>query len=185
MIKINLEILTEISFDWSSIVKFIEVDTDSIKLKIKGEDMNWSFIPNFPACQTIDLNDYFDFNKNVPIYIKFNLNKIPNLGVQLKVDDKKKHLIRRTLESNMFDYDGIPLKIKNLNSGMFYRFSLDFFETFNLKSDSGKNCEDYPTKTFSSYKDCDMDFVYNKMRNQYKLMPFWAAKTLDEVTNRM
>lgn len=48
MIKINLEILTEISFDWSSIVEFIEVDTDSIKLKIKGEDMNWSFIPNFP-----------------------------------------------------------------------------------------------------------------------------------------
>ena len=69
MIKINLEILTEISFDWSIIVEFIEAETDSIKLKIKGEDMNWSFIPNFPACQTIDLNDYFDFNKNVPIYI--------------------------------------------------------------------------------------------------------------------
>ena len=83
----------------------------------------------------------------------------------------------------MFDYDGIPLKIENLNSGMFYRFSLAFFETFNLKSDSGKNCEDYPTETFSSYRDCDMDFVYNEMRSQYKFMPFWAAKTLDEVTS--
>ena len=146
--------------------------------------MNWSFIPIFPACQTIDLNDYFDFNnKNIPIYIKFDFKKISNLGVQLKVIDKKKHLTRRPLESNMFDYDGIPLKIEELTSGMFYRFSLAFFETINLKSDAGKNCEDYPTETFSNYRDCDMDFVYNEMRNQYKFMPFWAAKTLDEVTN--
>ena len=25
-------------------------------------------------------------------------------------------------------------------------------------------------------------FVYNKMKNHHKIMPFWAAKTLDEVT---
>ena len=84
--------LMDIAFDWSSIVSLIEVtNTDSIKLNIKGKEMNWSSFPNFPACQTIDLNDYFDLNKNVPIYIKFNFNKIPNLGVQLKVGDKKKH----------------------------------------------------------------------------------------------
>ena len=184
MIKFNLEILTAIAFDWSSIVKLIEViNTDSIKQKIKGEDMNWSFIPNFPACQTIDLNDYFDFNKNIPIYIKIYFNKIPNLGVELKVCDRKKCLTQRTLESNMFDYNGIPLKIEQLTSGMSYRFAFAFFQTIHLKSDAGQNCEDYPTETFSSYRDCDMDFVYNEMRSQYKFMPFWAAKTLDEVTN--
>ena len=176
--------MSKIAFDWSSILKLIEVtNTDNMKIRIKGEDIKWSLIPNFPACQTIDLNDHFDFNKNVPIYIKFKFNKIPNLGVQLKVGDIKKYLTRRTLESNIFDYDGIPLKMENLTSGMFYRFSLALFETINLKSDLGKHCQDYPIETFSNYRDCDMDFVYNEMRNQYKFMPFWAAKTLDEVTS--
>ena len=176
--------MSEIAFDWSSILKSIEVtNTDNIKIRIKGEDIKWSLIPNFPACQTIDLNDHFDFNKNVPIYIKFKFNKIPNLGVQLKVGDIKKYLTRRTLESNIFDYDGIPLKMESLISGMFYRFSLALFETIHLKSDPGKHCQDYPIETFSNYRDCDMDFVYTEMRNHYKFMPFWAAKTLDEVTN--
>ena len=178
--------MSEIAFDWSRILKLIEVtNTDNIKIKIQGEDVKWTFIPNFPACQTIDLNDHFDFNKNVPIYIKFKFNKIPNLGVQLKIGDIKKSLIRRTLESNIFDYDGIPLRMENLTSGMFFRFSLALFETINLESDPGKRCQDYPIEKFSTYRDCDMDFVYNEMRTKYKFMPFWAAKTLDEVTNFM
>ena len=53
----------------------------------------------------------------------------------------------------------------------------------NLKSDPGKRCQDYPIEKFSTYRDCDMDFVYNEMRTKYKFMPFWAANTLDEVTD--
>ena len=175
--------MSEIAFNWSSIVKLIEVtNTENIRIKITGEEMKWSLIPNFPACQIINLNDHVDFSKNVPVYIKFKFNKIPNLGVQLKVGDIRKYLTRRTLESNIFDYDGIPLKMENLTSGMFYRFSLALFETISLKSDTAKQCQDYPTENFASYRDCDMDFVHDEMKNRYNFMPFWAAKTLDEVT---
>ena len=111
------------------------------------------------------------------------MNKIPNLSFQVKIEDERKSLSRRTLESQNFDYDGIPLDIENLTSSMFFGFSLALFETINLESDSGQNCINYPTEKFPNYRECDMDFVYKEMKNNYKVMPFWAAKTLDEVTN--
>ena len=111
------------------------------------------------------------------------MNKIPNLSFQVKIEDERKSLTRRTLESQTFDYDGIPLEMENLTSSMYYEFAVALFETIHLESDSGQNCMNYPTEKFKSYRDCDMDFVYKEMKNNYKVMPFWAAKTLDEVTN--
>ena len=52
----------------------------------------------------------------------------------------------------------------------------------NLEMDPGVSCKNYPTEKFSSYQDCDESFVYNLMKNKYKIMPFWAARKLDEVT---
>ena len=66
---------------------------------------------------------------------------------------------------------------------MVKRFILTLSQIINLDSDPGSTCSHYPNKDFSSYKECDEDFVYNEMKKKYKLMPFWAAKSLDEVTN--
>ena len=111
------------------------------------------------------------------------MNKIPNLSFQVKIEDKRKSLNQRTLQSQNFDYDGIPLIIENLTYSMYHEFTLSLFETIHLEIDSGQNCKNYPSDNFSNYRECDMDFVYNEMKNKYKIMPFWAAKTLDEVTN--
>ena len=129
------------------------------------------------------MNDHFDFKKEVLHHVRFTFNKIPNLSCQVIVEDERKSLTRRTLKSETFDYDGIPLVIENLTSGMLYEINLALFETIHLESDSGQNCKNYPSEKFSNYRKCDMDFVYNEMKNKYKIMPFWAAKTLDEVTN--
>ena len=113
------------------------------------------------------------------------MHKIPNLSFQVRIEDERKSLTRRTLKSETFDYDGIPLVIESLKRGMQmqYDVNLALFETIHLESDSGQNCINYPSEKFSHYRKCDMDFVYNEMKNKYKIMPFWAAKTLDEVTN--
>ena len=140
-------------------------------------------MPQYPACQSVNLNDHFDFRKDVLSYVEFVMNKIPNLSFQVKIEDERKSLTRRTLESQNFDYDGIPLDIENLTSSMFYGFSLALFETIYLEKDPGQNCKNYPSEKFLNYRECDMDFVYKEMKNKYKIMPFWAAQNLDEVTN--
>ena len=48
--------------------------------------------------------------------------------------------------------------------------------------DPGVSCKNYPTDKFSSYQECDESFVYSLMKNYFKIMPFWAARNLDEVT---
>ena len=130
----------------------------------------------------LNLNDYFDFSKTFTI-VEFYFNDIPNLAVSIKVEDIKKSLPKRPLSSNNNDYNGVPLKIENLTSNKFYEFSLTLSETLNLEVDSVKNCKNYPTEKFPSYIECDMEFVYNEMKNRYRIMPFWAAQNLEEVTN--
>ena len=178
------EVLSDISFNWSNIVKSIDVTTTDSKNMVKeGKNMIWSLMPQYPACQTIDLNEYFDFKTNVPSYIEFNFNKISNLGVKIKIGDKRRSLTRRTLESSYFDYEGVPIEIENLKSGVFYEYTIKLLETNSIKVGNGKSCVDYPTSKFSSFNHCDMVYVYNEMKNKYKIMPFWAARNLDEVTN--
>ena len=33
------------------------------------------------------------------------------------------------------------------------------------------------------YRECDENFVYNEMVKNYSMMPFWAAKKIDEITD--
>ena len=179
----TLEVLAEVSYDWAGIVDSIWIaDANQKWFPIYGKNITWSSHPQYPACQVLNLNDYFDFSKTFTI-VEFYFNDIPNLAVSIKVEDIKKSLPKRPLSSNNNDYNGVPLKIENLTSNKFYEFSLTLSETLNLEVDSVKNCKNYPTEKFSSYIECDMEFVYNEMKNKYKIMPFWAAKNLEEVTN--
>ena len=170
------------AFDWASIVRSIlVVNADSKTLIIKGKDIQWSHIPQYPACQIIDLNDYMDFLKHVPLYIKIFFNKIPNLLAIIKLEDRRKSLSNRPVLSN----EGFALQIEDLTSGKHYDYSLTIFEKINPEAgqDNEKGCRNYPTEKFLNYSECDMDFVYNEMKDKYKIMPFWAAKTLNDVTN--
>ena len=145
--------------------------------------MNWSPIQQYPACQTLDLHEYLDFQKSVPLYVELIFNRVKNLAVTVKIEDRRKSLLKRSLNLNIFDYEGIPLQIADLRTGIFLDLSLTVSNTIDLESDTGIECTNYPSNEFTSYRECDESFVYNEMKNSYNLMPFWAAKTLDEVTN--
>ena len=127
----------------------------------------------------VDLNDYMDLAKHVPSYFNVWFNKIPNLSVILKLEDRGKSLSKRPLLSN----EGFPLQIGNLSLGEYHEYSFNLFEKINLEAVTGKGCRNYPTEKYISYRECDMDFVYNELKSKYKIMPFWAAKSLSEVTN--
>ena len=48
--------------------------------------------------------------------------------------------------------------------------------------DPDKNCKNYPYNNFSSYRECDEDFVYKEHLNRFKIFPFWVTENMQEVT---
>ena len=60
---------------------------------------------------------------------------------------------------------------------------IKFAQTKYLKQDKSKNCEEYPTTKYTSYKQCDEEFVIETIKKNYPFMPMWAALDLKEVTN--
>ena len=103
------------------------------------------------------------------------------MSIILRVEDKRKALSKRSLESDIIDYDGARIEFDLMKS-----VSLDYYLTISQKIDIeshiSKKCSNYPTQDFTSYRDCDEKFVYDQMKHTYNLMPFWAAKKVDEIT---
>ena len=57
-------------------------------------------------------------------------------------------------------------------------------QTIDSSLDADKKCKNYPHGKFSSYRECDEAFVYDMFDHKYKLMPFWVAKNMEEVTEQ-
>ena len=184
---IYLDIMANVSFPWEKIVSYIKIwfsgdEYDSRKI-VRGEDIKWSLTPQYPACQIIDLVQYFDISsKNVPEIIYIRYDKIYNLRLTLNIEDKRKSLSKRTLKSNYMNYEGTPIVVEDLLSPKMKSFYLTISQTIDLETDQGKNCINYPTEEFENFQECDETFVYDEMKNIYKFMPFWAARTSDEIT---
>ena len=131
----------------------------------------------FPNCQTLRINC-----SSPPDRIFFHFKNYHMFDdVTVLIEDRMKALRRRLSKSNSLDYFGPPIKTRRL-SPRIDRFILSFAQTIDLEEDPGSMCTKYPTKTFTSFHECDEGFVYNEMRQKYNLMPFWAAKSLNEVT---
>ena len=130
----------------------------------------------FPTCKTLRIN-----YSQPPDRIFLNFKNNPIIDVTVLIEDRMKALRRRLSKSNSLDYFGPPIKTRRL-SPRSDRFILSFAQTIDLEEDTGSMCTKYPTKTFTSFHECDEGFVYNEMRQKYNLMPFWAAKSLNEVT---
>ena len=99
----------------------------------------------------------------------------------LVLQDNERVLIKRGLKAEIDSYDGKHIEF-DLENPMNRKYFISMKQNIHLEMESGINCKNYPYGDFSSYRDCDEDFVYNEMKNKHKVMPFWAAKNLDEVT---
>ena len=146
--------------------------------------MNWSEVPSSSGsstCQMLDIHDIL--NNSSPLIISFYFDRSieqRNLSVSLNIEDQKKALVKRNLRSHSQDYIGPQIQ---MNTKLNKKFFMTISQTLNIESDPGLNCKIYPNSQFKSYRDCDEAFVYNQMKSIYKIMPFWAARSLSEVTN--
>ena len=61
------EILDKVSYNWSKIVTDLWLYTSDLELyTISGTDLNWTPVFQYPLCQTLTLNEYFDLNEYTP-----------------------------------------------------------------------------------------------------------------------
>ena len=151
-------------------------------IKVDGQSLNWTVIPQFTACQSVDISNYFDLTETVHPLLVFQFKKQQNLGITIEIEDKRKALVRRSIKSNSFDYEGPQIELKDLSTPKIVYYQITLSQTIDLETDLGKRCKNYPNKNFSSYRECDENFVYNEVK-KYKLIPFWAAKKPGEITD--
>ena len=142
-------------------------------MKLSGNDM-FETENIFSNCRMLKMNSF-----SSPDRILFNIRN--SHSVTVLIEDRKKALRKRLLKSNSLDYEGSVIETKR-NISKIDRLLLTFSQTINLENEADNMCVEYPSEKFTSFYDCDENYVYQEMRQKYNLMPFWAAKTLDEVT---
>ena len=180
----SLEVLKGISFDWKSIVAEILVFGKTGKVKrVSGSDINWSLTPKFPACQTVELDHYFDLDNLTPETVMFYFNKTNNLAVDMYLEEKEFLVKNRKLKTSLFSYSGPKITIEDLDSITDIEMFFKVVQKLDSDLDKTKNCTNYPNEMFKSYKECDKKFVHEKMKQEFGIMPFWATDDLNEVTN--
>ena len=113
---ISIDVLSNVTFDWATIFNSIFFQTSSGKyLGVSGRSISWSPIPQFPACQTLNISHYFDVKSLVTArHFYFNFKKTKNLRLTLEIGDIRKSLIKRKLKSNGFDCEGTVIELKDL-----------------------------------------------------------------------
>ena len=176
------DVLSNVTFNWRHIVEEVSIlSWDEKWIKLPGENLSWYHHDLFPGCQNLQL-DQLDLNILRPKQILVDFYKVDNLGVSLLLEDKRKALKKRSITSNRLDYDGPFMEIENLKQPKRQKFVLRIKQTINLETDPDKRCKNYPVGQFRSYRECDEYFVYDYIKSQNHMMPFWATQSMDEVT---
>ena len=177
------EILSNIAFDWTSILKIIKIKSNNnLRFNIPSKNMNFSLeAPVFPACKSLDIAPILKNENITPMEIAFEFYKIENVGLFLYIEDRNKDL-KRPLKSAKLSYSGPSISNKNLNSPTRQSLILSVSQSIDSPYDKGKNCRIYPHNGFASYGECDKDFVSKEYHKKYKLIPFWLTENMEEVT---
>ena len=113
--------------------------------------------------------------------IFFNKTMMKGARVELKLEGQTMASRREILEHRFFS-SGDPLKVENYSS-FIVRINTDVF----VEEDPSKTCRNYPNANFASYKDCDDQFMREKLEEVapgLDLTPPWMADDLDNVTSQ-
>ena len=151
---------------------------------MNSEDITWERIPQFPACQILDVMEYFQEYKDENILqIFIYLNQVQDVGVSIFFEEKNKVLSRR-LKTNMLSYDGPSFQYNDLSLPKYKEGILHFQQNIYSEKEENKHCKNYPFNGSANFGDCDRKYLHDKFVNFFKIMPFWGALDLSEVTNQ-
>ena len=113
--------------------------------------------------------------------IFFNETMLKDASVELKLEGQTL-ASRREIQEHRFYSSGDALKVENFSSYIL-RINTDVF----VEEDPRQTCLNYPNDNFASYKDCDDQFMRDKLEEVapgLDLTPTWLADDLDNVTSQ-
>ena len=115
--------------------------------------------------------------------VTFYFNKLTDNGAKIVMEDKNFAVEKRTIKSNIFSFIGETPQIHDLSSSYLMRWIVKLSQNIYAEEDEGKNCKNYPYKKFANYSDCDAYHINKIFKENSTIMPFWAIKDLNEITN--
>ena len=167
----------------------IKITTLNFETKsVYGKNIKWNKAPIYPGgCQPFDLMDYFNITclEDPIMKIRFKLLKVRNFEVAIYIQERNKALTKRTLKSSLLSYSGPNIEIEDLGEPKLIKLIISISQSIFSEQDTLKKCRNYPIEDYKSYKECDEQFVYQDMRNIYKLIPFWATDNMNEVSSQV
>ena len=145
--------------------------------------MNWTPVFQYPLCQTLNLNEYFDLNEYTPKELQIFFGSVENVGITLNLIEKNK-VATRTLLNNYLLYTGPIIEISNLSNdnGRQIELIVQLSQDIKNERDEDAKCRNYPHKNYLTYNDCDQEYVQNIIQKKFGITPFWATQDLDNVT---
>ena len=86
------------------------------------------------------------------------------------------------MKSSRLIYNGPTLAINDLSNPLRHSSYISISQTKDTELDKDKSCINYPFKKYLSYRDCDDEFVLQKVYEKYGIVPFWATKNYTNVS---
>ena len=104
--------------------------------------------------------------------------------MKLFVEDRERNIEKRPLKVNAFNYHGSNLELHNLEFGSYLRGVISISQNYYTEDDKEKQCRNYPNGDFFNLSQCDGQYVYNYVKNNIGVIPFWTTDNLTEITTK-
>ena len=131
--------------------------------------------PNYPNnCLILDVANIPEVKgKTVDyIWLSFNRNTFAT-EVDINIEDRCKTTKRHNMYSKT-NYQGATIWLDEFSKHLGKTYMVSFKQDVFLEEDINKNCVIYPTEKFTSYEDCDDNFLVDLLKNE-TLHPAWAT----------
>ena len=96
--------------------------------------------------------------------------------------EERNKVLSRPLITSRLAYTGPSIQSENLSRKIIHQSIHSISQEIDSELDEDKNCRNYPFENFSSYKDCDDEFVQQEIK-KFDLIPFWATDHFGAATN--
>ena len=114
-----------------------------------------------------------------PSFIRFSFKLDPKYSADIYVEDRLASLKR----ANAFAKFSISGPMITNTDGKYKGFVLQIEQEIFDEKDDKIGCRSYPTEMFSTYYDCDQNYIQDWMGKYIpNLVPVWASKSINETT---
>ena len=154
----------------------------NFRKQVRLEKINW-----LDDCHMLNFSDIAEeYTRNltgIALYFnKFKANfKLTDFAVELRLQGSNM-VAHRELQDQSLLHLGDPI---NLDTERLLNYRVKIKKNIFVEEDPGKSCRNYPIPGFSSYRECDDEYMRARIKEAapgMNLTPVWLTDNLEEVT---